>query len=256
MEGLLKNKNAIVTGSNRGIGRIIVETFAEHGANIFACTRRKTEEFEADMRILEEKYNVRIIPVYFDFENHEEIVSAVKEIRAMKMPIDILINNAGVLSDYQRFMMIPMEKVKKLFDVDFFAQMEFTQLIARLMQRNKSGSIVYISSIASIDTFFSSYDYAACKAAINASLKQQARELGELGIRVNGIAPGVIETDMIKDVDVESKNSLLPAIQLQRFGNSQDVANAVLFMASDLAGYITGQILRVDGGITPPRATW
>lgn len=256
MSGLLKGKTAIVTGSNRGIGRAIVEAFAANGAEIFACARRRTETFELDMRQLAECYHTEVHPVYFDFENRQEMITAVKEIRKCGIPIDILVNNAGILSDYQRFLMISIEKVKQLFDVDFFAQMEFTQLIARLMQRNKSGSIIYISSIASLDAFFSSYDYAACKAAVNVAMRQQARELGESGIRVNAVAPGVIETDMIKDVDKESKMSLLPAIQLKRFGTREDVASAVLFMASDLSSYITGQILRVDGGITPPRANW
>ena len=256
MDGLLQNKTAVVTGANRGIGRAIVETFAAHGASIFACARKKTDSFVRDMQQIETQYGVKIFPIFFDFEIREEMVTAVKEIRSYKIPLDILVNNAGILSDCQRFLMIPMDKVKKLFDVDYFAQMEFTQLIARLMQRNKKGSIIYISSIASLDAFFSSYDYAACKAAINISMCQQARELGEQGIRVNAVAPGVIETEMIQNVDQASKQDLLPAIQLCRYGNKQDVANAVLFMASDLAGYITGQILRVDGGITPPRATW
>lgn len=256
MDGLLKGKTAIITGSNRGIGKAIVEKFSENGADIFACARKKSEEFEKEINILAEKYNVEIIPVYFDFENKEEIISAVKEIRDTKKKIDILVNNAGVLSDYQRFTMISIEKVKHLFEVDYFAQMEFTQLIVRLMQRNRSGNIIFISSIASLDAFFSSYDYAACKSAINISVLQLARELGEIGIRVNGIAPGVIETDMIKDVDVESKQSLLPAIFLKRYGTKEDVANVVLFAASDLSAYITGQIIRVDGGITPPKATW
>ena len=256
MKKLLEDKHAIVTGSNRGIGRTIVEKFVENGATVFACARKRSDSFEKDMQGLEEEYGCKIYPIYFDFENHDEMISAVKEIKSKKVPIDILINNAGVLSEYQRFMMIPIEKVRKLFDINFFSQMEFSQLIARMMQKERSGSVVYISSIASLDTFFSSYDYAACKAAVNAALRQQARELGEVGIRVNGIAPGVIETDMIKDVNSDSKNSLLPAIQLHRFGTREDVANAVLFMASDMASYITGQILRVDGGINPPRANW
>lgn len=256
MNGLLYKKTAIVTGSNRGIGRTIVETFAAHGASVFACSRKRTDAFVRDMEKIEARYGVKIQPVYFDFENHEEMKAAVKEIRGTKLPIDILVNNAGVLSPYQRFLMIPIENARKLFDVDYFSQMEFTQMIVRLMQRNEKGSIIYISSIASLDAFFSSFDYAACKAAVNISMCQQARELGAQGIRVNAIAPGVIETDMIKDVDQRSKQDLLPAILLGRYGTKQDVANAVLFMASDLSNYITGQILRVDGGITPPRSTW
>ena len=107
-----------------------------------------------------------------------------------------------------------------------------------------------------MDAFFSSYDYVACKAAINAAMKQQARELGESGIRVNAVAPGIVQTDMIKDSNKENLDSILPAIMLKRFGEKEEIANAVIFLASDLSSYITGQVLRVDGGTNPPRANW
>jgi len=256
MEAMLNKKTAIITGSNRGIGHAILEKFAANGANVFACARTESESFEKDIKELEAKYDVVIRPIYFDFENRESIINAVKQIRSYREKIDALINNAGILSDYQLFTMISIDQVKKIFDIDFFAQMEFTQYIARLMQRNSSGSITFISSIASLDAFFSSYDYAACKAAVNVSVVQLARELGAQGIRVNAVAPGVIETDMIKDVDQSSKESLLPSIYLNRYGTKDDVANAVLFLSSDLSSYITGQIIRVDGGIAPPRARW
>lgn len=256
MERLLDNKTAVITGANRGIGRAVTEVFAMQGAVIFACARKKSSQFEDDMHELEEKYDCTVLPVYFDLCSAEEVKDAVKKIRAVKQPIDILVNNAGILSEYQRFTMMPIEKVRKLFDVDFFAQMEFTQYIARLMQRNRSGSIIYLSSIASIDAFFSSYDYAACKAAINIAMKQQARELGQSGIRVNAVAPGIVQTDMIRDSDKDNLNSILPGIMLQRFGEAQEIANVVMFLASDMASYITGQVIRVDGGTNPPRANW
>lgn len=256
MHGLLEGKNAVITGANRGIGRATVEIFAQHGATIFACARDKCEAFEADMKNLEEKYNCTVFPVYFDLLDVEKVKSAVKNIRNKNVAIDILVNNAGILSTYQRFALMPIKKVKELFDVDFFAQMEFTQLMVRIMQKNKKGSIIYISSIASMDAFFSSYDYVACKAAINAAMKQQARELGESGIRVNAVAPGIVQTDMIKDSNKENLESILPAIMLKRFGEKEEIANAVMFLASDLSSYITGQVLRVDGGTNPPRANW
>ena len=257
MSDLVKGKTAIVTGSNRGIGKSIVEKLAQNGAEtIFACARKQNNEFEKDMASLSKTSSTNIVPVYFDLEDKEAMKEAVKKIRSISKNIDILVNNAGILSEYNLFYMISAEKAKKTFEVDYFAQIEFTQYIARIMQKNKSGSIIFISSIASIDAFFSSFDYAACKAAINVSALQMAKELGGQGIRVNVIAPGVIETDMIKDVDKKSKEDLLPSIYLNRYGTKEDVANTVLFMASDLSSYITGQVLRVDGGITPPRARW
>ena len=256
MSNFLQGKNIIVTGSNRGIGRKIVEVLVTAGANVFACARVRTDEFEKDMKELAESANTQIRTFYFDLCNAEEIKDAVKSIRATKERIDGLVNNAGILSEYQRFTMMPIEHVKKVFEVDFFAQMEFTQLIARLMQRNRSGSIVYISSIASQDGFFSSYDYAACKAAINVAMLQQARELGESGIRVNAVAPGLVMTDMIKDNNKKNLEAIIPAIMLKRFGTTMEIANTVMFLLSDLASYITGQVLRVDGGTNPPRANW
>lgn len=252
---LLEGKTAIVTGSNRGIGREILEKFAENGANVFACARKQTEQFEQDIDELRKKYGVEIFPVYFDFEDQQMIKQAVKEIRSTGKKIDVLVNNAGVLSDYQLFGLIPIDHAKKLFEINYFAQMEFTQYILRMMNKS-GGSIVFISSIAALDAFFSSYDYAACKAAMNISMEQIAREMGCRGIRANAVAPGVIETDMIKNVDEGAKKSLLPSIYLNRFGTKEDVANAVLFLASEMSSYITGQVLRVDGGIAPPRARW
>ena len=256
MSNILQGKNIIVTGSNRGIGRKIVEVLAFSGASVFACARVRSDEFETDMEELAERANTQIRTFYFDLCNMEQVKDAVKSIRATRERIDGLVNNAGILSEYQRFTMMPIDHVRKVFEIDFFAQMELTQLIARLMQRNQGGSIVYISSIASQDGFFSSYDYAACKAAINIAMLQQARELGESGIRVNALAPGLVMTDMIKDNNKENLESILPAIMLKRFGTTTEIANAVMFLLSDLASYITGQVLRVDGGTNPPKANW
>lgn len=253
---MLTGKCAVITGANRGIGRAILEVFAKNKAFIFACARKKNPEFEQEMRALEVETGCKVVEIYFDLTDAEGMKEAVKEIRSYKRDIDILVNNAGVLSAYRNFSMMPIQEVRQTFEVDFFAQMEFTQYIARLMQRKRKGSIVYISSIASLDGFFSSYDYVACKAAVNAAMKQQARELGQCGIRVNAVAPGIVRTDMIKDSNEENLESILDAVMLKRFGTAEEIANAVLFLGSDMASYITGQVLRVDGGTNPPKSVW
>ncbi|MFA9376892.1 MAG: SDR family NAD(P)-dependent oxidoreductase [Lachnotalea sp.] len=256
MNRLLEEKTVIITGSNRGIGYAILDRMAKHGARIFACARKQNDEFEKNITVIAEENSVEIIPLYFDMCDSEAMREAVKRIRATRYILDILVNNAGILSNYQRFNMMSMDDARKLYDVDFFAQMEFTQFISRLMQRNKTGSIIYISSIAGMDAFFASFDYVSCKAAIDAAMKQQARELGQFGIRVNSVAPGIIETDMIENSDSNNLKSILPAIMLGRFGQMEEVADAVVFLGSSMSSYITGQILRIDGGTNPPRANW
>jgi 3-oxoacyl-[acyl-carrier protein] reductase len=256
MNRLLEGKCAIITGSNRGIGYAILKNMAQQGARIFACARKENSEFESNIAAISMENHVEIIPIYFDMRDSEAMKDAVKKIKSYKYDVDILVNNAGILSEYKRFNMMSMDEVRNIYDVDFFAQMEFTQYISRLMQRNKKGSIIYISSIAGSDAFFSSFDYVSCKAAINGAMKQQARELGQFGIRVNSVAPGIVETGMIEDSNRDNLNLILPAIMLGRFGNVDEIANAVVFLGSEMASYITGQVLRVDGGTNPPRANW
>ena len=250
MTNILDGKVAIVTGSNRGIGRQIVETFAENGCkSIFACARKKTNKFVDDIRLLERRTGISVNPVYFDLSNQDEVTAAAKEIRRDKDNVpDILVNCAGILSEYRRFNMMPIEDAKHLFDIDYWGQIAFTQHILKIMQRHRAGSVVFISSIAGMDGFFSSFDYVACKAAINATVIQLAREYGGVGIRVNAVAPGLIETDMISDKDEGNLNLIKGDIMLHRFGTKQEIADVVSFLVSDLASYITGQIIRVDGG--------
>ncbi len=258
---ILAEKNIVITGTNRGLGNAIMRCIArETLGTVFACARKKQEnnQFEDELSLLAKESGCRIVPIYFDMKDSAEMKEAVKLIRKEADHIDVLVNNAGILSQYRRFTMMPLNEVRELFDVDFFAQMEFTQLISRLMLRgNKTDkSICYISSIAAMDAFFSSYDYVACKAAINGAMLQQAREFGENGIRVNAVAPGLVNTDMIKDNDKDNLDSIIPAIMLQRFGEKEEIAKAVLFLVSEMASYVTGQVLRVDGGTNPPRANW
>ncbi|RRD93846.1 SDR family oxidoreductase [Clostridiales bacterium COT073_COT-073] len=254
MKRLLEGKTAIITGSNRGIGRAILENFAENGASVFACARKKNPIFEKELENLSKIHKNEIIPIYFELGNESETKEAVKQIRSYKKEIDVLVNNAGILSKNEVFLMTSLDKLKEIFEVNFFAQMYFTQLIARSMQKRKKGSIIYVSSIAGIDGFFSGYDYASSKAALNLAVIQLSKELGQSDIRVNAVAPGMVNTDMFQNA--ENIDFLLDGINLGRFGKPEEIANAVMFLASDLSSYITGQIMRVDGGTTPPKTRW
>lgn len=247
--GLLNQKNAIITGARRGIGRVTVETFAKNGANIWACARKRDDVFEADMKAVAEKYGVEIWPVYFDVTDEKQIKQAIQSIRKQKIPIDSLINVAGIADDSTSFQMTSMDKVKHVFDVNFFAVSLLTQYVSRLMARQNSGSIVNIASIAGIDGTPAQYEYAASKAAIIGGTKNLAREFAAKNIRVNAVAPGMIETDMGAKIDEGLRNDMLSKVIMKRMGSPEEVANVIAFLASDLSSFMTGQILRVDGGI-------
>ena len=255
---MLKGKCSIITGPNRGIGSKILEVFAKNskGGRIYACARMPREEFEKRLADLSKEYDVTIMPLYFDLTDSNSMKEAIKIIKKEKIDIDVLVNNAGINTPYRRFQMIPIDDYKKAMDANAFGHIELTQYISRLMMKAGRGSIVNISSIAGSDGFYASCDYVASKAAIMGITVQQARELGAFGIRVNHVAPGVTKTDMIEGNNDEMLETLKPAIMLGRFGEPEEIANAAMFLGSDLSSYITGQEIRVDGGSSAPRAMW
>jgi len=247
-ERLLDGKNAIVTGCARGIGKSIVEILAQNGANIWACARKHSEEFENYLRILSENNNVEIKPIYFDLSDKDQMKLAVKTIMNEKKTVDILVNNAGITYN-ALFQMSSIDKIHEVMDVNFISPFLFTQYIVKLMLKNKSGSIVNISSSAAIDGNSGRAIYGASKAALLCATKSLAAELGDQGIRANVIAPGITNTDMLSSMTVDVINQTIMNTDMKRSGEPNDIANAVLFLASDLSSYITGQVIRVDGGM-------
>lgn len=245
---ILKGKNIVITGCLKGIGRSAMDLFASQGANIWACCKNNDEDFESHLDQLTKKYDVWIKPIYFDFENELQLKEAVKQIRSDKLVIDSLINIAGITID-ARFHMISMNDLRKVFEINYFSQLLFTQQITKLMLKQKFGSVVFISSIAGIDGSVGQVSYASSKAAVIALTKSLSAELGPIGIRVNAIAPGVIDTEMTRGVEGDSLKNLIELSALKKIGLPEDVAGTLAFLASDLASYITGQVLRVDGGI-------
>lgn len=245
----LQGKNAIVTGARSGIGRAIVELFAREGANIWAIVHREDQEWLSAMERMAAEQHVWIKPVYIDLSDEEQIKQGMQSIIKEKLPIDVLVNVAGVLSPKRLFTMTSMADVRKLMDVNFFAVLQMSQLISRVMMRQKNGSIVNISSMSAWGEDTAQLEYAVSKAAINCATKKMAKELGLYGVRVNAVAPGLIETKMLADANEEDVANLVNSTSLKHLGKPQDVADLIAYLVSDDASYVTGQVIRVDGGI-------
>ena len=247
---LLKNKTAVITGCNRGIGKKLLEIFSSNGANIFACARTIDDKFKKFCKDLESNKKTKITPICIDLENEESIKKAAGEITNQAVTIDILINNAATIQT-ALFQMTTQKDLKKIFQVNVFSQILFTQYILKLMVRNKKGgSIVFVSSTAGLDGNQGRNAYASSKAALISQSKVLSKELGAKNIRVNSIAPGTTDTEMLKK---NTSENLIKQIEenssLKRIASPEEIANTILFLSSDLSSYITGQVIRVDGGM-------
>lgn len=240
-------KNAIVTGANRGIGLSIIEEFAKAGINVWACSRTESEGFEREIAAVGERTGARILPLYFDITDQKASKAAAMRVFKEAGGIDILVNNAGI-SDESLFLMTSIEKLKEVFEVNFFSPLYFTQIVARLMAKKNCGSIVNIASVSGAQNGQGKISYGSSKAALIFATKTMSIELGQYGIRVNSVSPGFIDTDMWSDKPVEFFKKVLSETPLMRQGNPQEVAKAVLFLAGDDASYITGSNLVIDGG--------
>lgn len=245
---ILQDKTAIITGCNRGIGHAMVEVFAREGANIWAHARQETDDFITDLKSIGQRYGVKIMPIFFELTNETEIKSALKTIVSSKTHIDILVNNAGMVGENRLFQMTSIQDMRKVFEVNFFAPTLITQYTSRLMIRQNQGCIINMASIAGIDGDPAQYEYSASKAALIGGTKKLAIELGKSGIRVNAIAPGLTETSMAQNMSHAVKQETIEKLILKRLARPEEIANVVAFMASDLASYMTGQVVRVDGG--------
>lgn len=245
---LLEKKTALITGCNRGIGRAMLHAFCREGAFVWAHARRETDSFTTDIRRLEDQYGVVIQPLYFDLTDESAIKNGVRQFSTSKNRVDILVNNAGIVGENRLFQMTPMQDMRKVFEVNFFAATLLMQYISRVMVRQKAGSIVNIASVAGLDGDPAQYEYSASKAALIGGSKKAAIELGPYGVRVNALAPGLTETEMAGHMQDKMKQSDIESTILGRLAKPEEIANAAVFLASDLASFITGQVLRVDGG--------
>lgn len=239
--------NVIITGSNRGIGKAMVEAFAATGANIWACARKTNPEFESWLKETAEKHNVWIKPVYFELTDAEAINTGIQSVIEEGQPIDVLVNNAGI-SSVGLLSMSKVEGIEKLFNVNYFAMLRVIQKVSKRMSRQRKGCIINMGSIAGIEPQPGKIAYGSSKAAVMMMTKCLAKELGPMGIRVNAIAPGPIETEMIHQYKDEMLEKLAAESALRRLGKTEEIAQVAVFLASEQASYINGEIIKVDGG--------
>ena len=244
---LLEGQTVIITGASRGIGKGIAEIFAQQGANI-AFTYRSSEE-KAKQLEKELSTNGCKAKGYksdaSDFDAAQKLASDVLEEFGS---IDVLVNNAGITKD-GLLMRLSEEDYDKVMDVNMKSVFNMTKAVLRPMLKQRKGSIINMSSVVGVKGNAGQANYSASKAAINGFTKSTALELGSRNIRCNSIAPGFIETEMTESLVEEQINEWKNSIPLKRGGSTEDIANATLFLASDMSAYVTGQVLNVCGGM-------
>lgn len=244
---MLKGKTAVVTGASGGIGREIALRFAGQGADIAAIysgNREAAEELCERIRALGRKAS----SFRCDVSHSDEVKETVKRIQCDFGGIDILVNNAGITRD----LLVPQmkdEDFDRVLDVNLKGAFHMIRQTYMLFARKRSGRIINISSVSGLTGSAGQANYSSAKAGLVGLTKSVARELAGRNVTCNAIAPGLIDTAMTRGMDREAKENILEAIPMRRIGEADDVANLALFLASDLAGYITGEVIRVDGGL-------
>ncbi len=243
----LKNKCAIITGSSRGIGKEIAINLAKNGCNIYLISRSINDLKVVKNEILS-NYNVKVNAISLDISDFEDVNKTFESIISKEGSIDILINNAGITKD-NLIMRMSSEDWKKVIDINLNGYFNCSKSIIKQMIKQKNGKIINISSIIGQKGNSGQSNYAASKAGIIGLTKSLAKEVGSRNINVNAIAPGYIETDMTDSLNDQSKQDFLNSIPLKRFGKTEEVANLVCFLCSNLSNYITGQVINIDGGL-------
>ena len=243
---LLADKVAVVTGAGRGIGRAVAIAYARMGADVVCVSR--TEENSAKVAAEVEELGRKAWAKAVDVSDTAGVEAAAKEILEKVGKVDILVNNAGVTRD-NLLMRMSEEEWDTVLNTNLKGAFNFTRALTRPFIKQRSGRIINIASVIGLIGNAGQSNYAASKAALIGFTKSIARELAPRGITVNAIAPGFIETDMTAVLDDKVREEVLGRVPLGRFGSSDDIAHAAAFLAMEPTGYVTGQVLTVDGGM-------
>jgi len=244
---ILEGKTAIITGATRGIGRGVALIFAQQGANVaftYSSSVEAANQLEKDLQ----QMGVKAKGYQSDAADFNQAQEFVDDVLAYFGNIDVLINNAGITKD-NLLMRMSEEDFDKVIEVNLKSVFNMTKAVQRTMLKNRKGSIINMSSVVGVKGNAGQANYAASKAGVVGFSKSVALELGSRNIRCNVIAPGFIETEMTAKLGEEVIKGWTDAIPLKRGGTPEDVANACVFLASDMSAYITGQVIHVDGGM-------
>lgn len=247
---ILEGKVAIVTGGTRGIGFSVVKKFLNAGAKVVLCGSRQESVEKALAALKEENSDYPVIGMWPELTDYTAVEKAAKEVKEKFGKIDILVNNAGISARDSIYAYKP-EDFAKIMDLNVNAVFYFIRAVVPYMKEQGGGSIVNTSSVVSIKGQAAGCGYPASKFAVNGLTISLARELGRDQIRINAVAPGVTRTDMVAALPEEMVKRISAAIPLDRVGEPEEVANAFLFLASDMASYVTGEVLSVDGATIP-----
>ena len=241
-----EDRTVVITGANRGLGLEILKQFASEGANVIACMRAANEETSNMLAQIAEENGICITQIYFDMSDETAVKAGCKEIKSLKQPIDVLVNNAGI----PHLAILPftkMQDVHDVFQINYFSQLLVTQSLLGLLGKSSHAAIVNMASIAGIDGEAGNAVYGATKASMILLTKVLSKELAGK-VRVNAVAPGLTETDFAEKMGTKAKESMEQTSLMHRLGNPEEIAKAVTFLASDDASFINGQVIRVDGG--------
>ena len=245
---MLSGKVAVVTGGTRGIGRAVVETFLENGAAVVFFGSRKETVDTALASLKERFYDVKMEGMYPDLTDEKAVQQAMQDIRERYGHIDILVNNAGITKD-GLLMGMSEEDFDKVIDVNLKGTFNMTRALTKTFMRQRGGCVVNMSSVVGLMGNAGQANYAASKAGVIGLTKAVARELAPRGVRANAVAPGFVETDMTAKLSEKVRTATEEQIPLKRMARPEEVAGVVRFLASDAAAYITGEVVRVDGGM-------
>ena len=245
---MLAGKIALITGSTRGIGWATAEAFAENGATVILNGRSSQEALESRAAEIRLRFGTPCLGICSDVSDPAAVKVCYLEIFKQFKRLDVLVNNAGIMQD-ALLGMIPETLVRNSLAVNLLGPICHLQEASRLMARNRSGSIINLSSIIGTRGKEGQAVYSTTKAGLIGLTLSAAKELAPKGIRVNAVTPGLIRTDLLKDVPEQKITEALGSIKMGRMGEPRDVANVIVFLASDLSSYVTGQVLGVDGGM-------